>query len=143
MLTHQMAPSFLVLGSMSSQGIRFVTFPPVLNLQLKRFHFDMERMDMAWGPTGFNPPSRCWRVMFLIFAAHGHPSGGFGRVLLHVWTPKRGTTPKMGLRVVLVVSLQTKKKGSINTDMPVCREATNEMPFFGVPFLRHNQIATI
>ena len=27
-----------------------MAFPPVLNLQLKRFHFDMERMDMARCP---------------------------------------------------------------------------------------------
>ena len=33
--------------SLPLQGIRFMAFPPVLNLQLKRFHFDMERMDMA------------------------------------------------------------------------------------------------
>jgi len=29
------------------KGIRFLTFPPVLNLQLKRFHFDLEKMDMV------------------------------------------------------------------------------------------------
>ena len=36
---------------LAAQGIRFVQFPPVLNLQLKRFHFDMERMDMVCLPT--------------------------------------------------------------------------------------------
>lgn len=29
------------------KGIRFLTFPPVLNLQLKRFHFDLEKLDMV------------------------------------------------------------------------------------------------
>merc|ERR1719420_2379207 len=29
------------------KGIRFLSFPPVLNLQLKRFHFDLEKMDMV------------------------------------------------------------------------------------------------
>jgi len=31
----------------AKKGIRFLTFPPVLNLQLKRFHFDLEKMDMV------------------------------------------------------------------------------------------------
>ncbi|CAK0833095.1 unnamed protein product, partial [Prorocentrum cordatum] len=34
----------------AKKGIRFLTFPPVLNLQLKRFHFDLEKMDMARAP---------------------------------------------------------------------------------------------
>jgi len=31
----------------AKKGIRFLSFPPVLNLQLKRFHFDLEKMDMV------------------------------------------------------------------------------------------------
>jgi ubiquitin C-terminal hydrolase len=31
----------------AKKGIRFLAFPPVLNLQLKRFHFDLEKMDMV------------------------------------------------------------------------------------------------
>ncbi|CAJ1368547.1 unnamed protein product [Effrenium voratum] len=31
----------------AKKGIRFLRFPPVLNLQLKRFHFDLEKMDMV------------------------------------------------------------------------------------------------
>ena len=33
-----------------AQGIRFKRFPPVLYIQLKRFMFDIEKMDMsrAW-----------------------------------------------------------------------------------------------
>mmetsp|Transcript_54572 Transcript_54572/g.127608 ORF Transcript_54572/g.127608 Transcript_54572/m.127608 type:complete len:1321 (-) Transcript_54572:97-4059(-) len=31
----------------AKKGIRFLKFPPVLNLQLKRFHFDLEKMDMV------------------------------------------------------------------------------------------------
>eukprot|EP00403_Amphidinium_massartii_P034419 CAMPEP_0178435934 /NCGR_PEP_ID=MMETSP0689_2-20121128/34182_1 /TAXON_ID=160604 /ORGANISM="Amphidinium massartii, Strain CS-259" /LENGTH=1320 /DNA_ID=CAMNT_0020058019 /DNA_START=92 /DNA_END=4054 /DNA_ORIENTATION=+ len=35
------------------KGIRFLKFPPVLNLQLKRFHFDLEKMDMVKLNTRF------------------------------------------------------------------------------------------
>ena len=31
----------------AKKGIRFLRFPPVLNLQLKRLHFDLERVDMV------------------------------------------------------------------------------------------------
>jgi len=37
----------------AKKGIRFLTFPPVLNLQLKRFHFDLEKMDMVKLNTKF------------------------------------------------------------------------------------------
>merc|ERR1719330_485384 len=37
----------------AKKGIRFLTFPPVLNLQLKRFHFDLEKMDMVKLNTRF------------------------------------------------------------------------------------------
>jgi ubiquitin carboxyl-terminal hydrolase 7 len=37
----------------AKKGIRFITFPPVLNLQLKRFHFDLEKMDMVKLNTRF------------------------------------------------------------------------------------------
>merc|ERR1712151_868890 len=37
----------------AKKGIRFLTFPPVLNLQLKRFHFDIEKMDMVKLNTKF------------------------------------------------------------------------------------------
>eukprot|EP00929_Paragymnodinium_shiwhaense_P086804 TRINITY_DN4722_c0_g1_i1.p1 TRINITY_DN4722_c0_g1~~TRINITY_DN4722_c0_g1_i1.p1 ORF type:complete len:1338 (-),score=356.76 TRINITY_DN4722_c0_g1_i1:238-4086(-) len=42
----------------ANKGIRFVTFPPVLNLQLKRFHFDLEKMDMVKLNTRFEFPRR-------------------------------------------------------------------------------------
>jgi len=37
----------------AKKGIRFLTFPPVLNLQLKRFHFDLEKMEMVKLNTRF------------------------------------------------------------------------------------------
>lgn len=37
----------------AKKGIRFSSFPPVLNLQLKRFHFDLEKMDMVKLNTRF------------------------------------------------------------------------------------------
>lgn len=37
----------------AKKGIRFLRFPPVLNLQLKRFHFDLEKMDMVKLNTRF------------------------------------------------------------------------------------------
>eukprot|EP00405_Crypthecodinium_cohnii_P010812 CAMPEP_0206428752 /NCGR_PEP_ID=MMETSP0324_2-20121206/5850_1 /ASSEMBLY_ACC=CAM_ASM_000836 /TAXON_ID=2866 /ORGANISM="Crypthecodinium cohnii, Strain Seligo" /LENGTH=1228 /DNA_ID=CAMNT_0053894337 /DNA_START=227 /DNA_END=3913 /DNA_ORIENTATION=+ len=37
----------------AKKGIRFKRFPPVLNLQLKRFHFDLEKMDMVKLNTRF------------------------------------------------------------------------------------------
>jgi len=42
----------------AKKGIRFLSFPPVLNLQLKRFHFDMERMDMVKLNSRFEFPLR-------------------------------------------------------------------------------------
>merc|ERR1711988_363083 len=42
----------------AKKGIRFLTFPPVLNLQLKRFHFDLEKMDMVKLNTRFEFPRR-------------------------------------------------------------------------------------
>ena len=50
-----------VQPAVSAQGIRFVQFPPVLNLQLKRFHFDMERMDMVGSnSTCAGSPAQSW-----------------------------------------------------------------------------------
>jgi len=42
----------------AKKGIRFKTFPPVLNLQLKRFHFDLEKMDMVKLNSRFEFPTR-------------------------------------------------------------------------------------
>ncbi|KAF4689472.1 hypothetical protein FOZ60_001597 [Perkinsus olseni] len=40
------------------KGIRFTKFPPVLNIQLKRFNFDFERMDMVKLHDRFEFPTR-------------------------------------------------------------------------------------
>jgi len=42
----------------AKKGIRFLRFPPVLNLQLKRFHFDLEKMDMVKLNTRFEFPRK-------------------------------------------------------------------------------------
>jgi hypothetical protein len=42
----------------AKKGIRFLTFPPVLNLQLKRFHFDLEKMEMVKLNTRFEFPRK-------------------------------------------------------------------------------------
>ena len=54
----------------AKKGIRFVTFPPVLNLQLKRFHFDMERMDMVKLNSRFEFPRRLDMSQFAPHAGH-------------------------------------------------------------------------
>ncbi|CAJ1426372.1 unnamed protein product [Effrenium voratum] len=54
----------------AKKGIRFVTFPPVLNLQLKRFHFDMERMDMVKLNSRFEFPRRLDLSQFAPGAGH-------------------------------------------------------------------------
>lgn len=41
----------------AKKGIRFKRFPPVLNLQLKRFHFDLEKMDMVKLNSRFEFPT--------------------------------------------------------------------------------------
>jgi len=42
----------------AKKGIRFLRFPPVLNLQLKRFHFDLEKMDMVKLNSRFEFPRK-------------------------------------------------------------------------------------
>eukprot|EP00440_Ansanella_granifera_P045560 gb/GFBE01049357.1/.p1 GENE.gb/GFBE01049357.1/~~gb/GFBE01049357.1/.p1 ORF type:complete len:1302 (+),score=337.04 gb/GFBE01049357.1/:1-3906(+) len=42
----------------AKKGIRFLRFPPVLNLQLKRFHFDLEKLDMVKLNTRFEFPRK-------------------------------------------------------------------------------------
>ncbi|OLP80383.1 Ubiquitin carboxyl-terminal hydrolase 12 [Symbiodinium microadriaticum] len=42
----------------AKKGIRFLRFPPVLNLQLKRFHFDLEKMDMVKLNSRFEFPHK-------------------------------------------------------------------------------------
>lgn len=54
----------------AKKGIRFVQFPPVLNLQLKRFHFDMERMDMVKLNSRFEFPRRLDLSQFAPGAGH-------------------------------------------------------------------------
>jgi len=54
----------------AKKGIRFLTFPPVLNLQLKRFHFDMERMDMVKLNSRFEIPRRLDLSPFAPGAGH-------------------------------------------------------------------------
>ncbi|CAE7220777.1 UBP12 [Symbiodinium pilosum] len=54
----------------AKKGIRFVQFPPVLNLQLKRFHFDMERMDMVKLNSRFEFPRRLDLSKFAPGAGH-------------------------------------------------------------------------
>lgn len=58
----------------AKKGIRFLTFPPVLNLQLKRFHFDLEKMDMVKLNSRFEFQRR------LDLSAH---APGAGTYLLH------------------------------------------------------------
>merc|ERR1719191_1131286 len=58
----------------AKKGIRFKRFPPVLNLQLKRFHFDLEKMDMVKLNTRFEFKTR------LDLAPH---APGAGTYLLH------------------------------------------------------------
>eukprot|EP00930_Biecheleria_cincta_P020154 TRINITY_DN1521_c0_g2_i1.p1 TRINITY_DN1521_c0_g2~~TRINITY_DN1521_c0_g2_i1.p1 ORF type:complete len:1276 (+),score=244.07 TRINITY_DN1521_c0_g2_i1:218-3829(+) len=58
----------------AKKGIRFLRFPPVVNLQLKRFHFDMERMDMVKLNSNFEIPRR------LDLSRH---APGAGMYLLH------------------------------------------------------------
>jgi hypothetical protein len=58
----------------AKKGIRFLQFPPVLNLQLKRFHFDLEKMDMVKLNTRFDIP----RTLDLSSFAPGA-----GRYILH------------------------------------------------------------
>lgn len=54
----------------AKKGIRFVKFPRVLNLQLKRFHFDMERMDMVKLNSRFEFPRRLDLSEFVHGAGH-------------------------------------------------------------------------
>eukprot|EP00927_Polykrikos_kofoidii_P048381 TRINITY_DN4266_c0_g1_i1.p1 TRINITY_DN4266_c0_g1~~TRINITY_DN4266_c0_g1_i1.p1 ORF type:complete len:1211 (-),score=249.41 TRINITY_DN4266_c0_g1_i1:146-3778(-) len=56
------------------KGIRFLTFPPVLNLQLKRFHFDLEKMEMVKLNSRFEFPRRLDLSPF---------ASGAGAYLLH------------------------------------------------------------
>lgn len=42
----------------AKKGIRFLRFPPLLNLQLKRFHFDLEKMDMVKLNSRFEFPRK-------------------------------------------------------------------------------------
>eukprot|EP00913_Durusdinium_trenchii_P035565 g33282.t1 len=54
----------------AKKGIRFMAFPPVLNLQLKRFHFDMERMDMVKLNSRFEFPRKLDLSQFAPGAGH-------------------------------------------------------------------------
>eukprot|EP00928_Gymnodinium_smaydae_P087335 TRINITY_DN71608_c0_g1_i1.p1 TRINITY_DN71608_c0_g1~~TRINITY_DN71608_c0_g1_i1.p1 ORF type:complete len:1266 (-),score=243.44 TRINITY_DN71608_c0_g1_i1:366-3662(-) len=58
----------------AKKGIRFKRFPPVLNLQLKRFHFDLEKMDMVKLNTRFEFPTELDLREF---------APGAGRYILH------------------------------------------------------------
>lgn len=42
----------------AKKGTRFISFPPVLNLQLRRSHFDLEKMDMVKLNSRFEFPKR-------------------------------------------------------------------------------------
>eukprot|EP00439_Symbiodinium_sp_Y106_P003623 s7606_g1.t1 len=54
----------------AKKGIRFVRFPPVLNLQLKRFSFDMELMDRVKLNSRFEFPQRLDLSEFAPGAGH-------------------------------------------------------------------------
>ena len=47
---HKQPQMIFSIQSLRAQGIRFKRFPPVLYIQLKRFMFDIEKMDMSRAP---------------------------------------------------------------------------------------------